>query len=99
MVSSPIAVALGVAALVGLLAYSMSGEAGATIRKLGAAYGSQFERADIALKPEEYGLLVLSAGAIVWIAVCLMLRVSLMVGIASFPLCIALSLLAGNFIL
>lgn len=96
---NPYAFAFGLAAMVGLAAYAFSGSTGNILKKFGDAYRVQLDRADMTMKPEEFVLVVLSVGAIAWVAVALALRVSPLIGALLLPLCIAFAVFGGNFYL
>jgi tight adherence protein B len=96
---NPYAMAVGVMAMVGLLAYALSGNVGNLVKKFGEVYKVQLDRADMTMKPEEFGLIVLSIGAISWVAIALVLRVNPLSGALLLPICLAFSIFGGNFYL
>jgi tight adherence protein B len=96
---NPYALAFGFAAMVGLVVYALTGNAGGYFRRLGEAYKAQLDRADMTIRPTEFGLIVLSIGAISWVALALALRVSPIAGTLLFPICLAFAVLGGNFFL
>jgi tight adherence protein B len=96
---NPYAVAFGVVAIIVLIGFAFSGNAGGYFKRLGEHYKLQLDRADLTIKPEEFGLIVLSIGAIAWVVLALVLRVNPISGAVLFPICIALAALGGNFFL
>jgi tight adherence protein B len=96
---NPYALAIGVAAMVGLLIYAISGNTSNIVKRFGDAYRVQLDRADMTMKPEEFGLIVLSIGAIAWVAIALALRVNPIAGALLLPICLAFAVFGGNFYL
>ncbi len=92
----PFAIGASVFGILGLLFYSFGGEFMAAIKKLSAGFQYRIDRADMAIKPEEFGLIVIGAGVVLWIAIVLVLRTSPLISLFVLPLTVALSVLAGS---
>lgn len=92
----PFGIVLGVVAIASLVFYGawerFSARTVARMRTL----SSQLDRAGIYRKPEELVLFIAAGTAIPWVAIALMLRPGILVGILLLPVCAALSI--GGFV-
>jgi tight adherence protein B len=95
----PIAILAGAVGVVGLLIFSIGGNTSGWLKQVGETYTAAIERADLTIKPEEFALVVVGVSVVMWLAIMLILRVNLVVGFLVLPICIAISLLGGNFFL
>jgi tight adherence protein B len=95
----PIAIGASVCGLFALLFFAIGGNFGASIKRLGHGYQERIERADMSIKAEEFALLVVGTGAVVWVALVLTLRPDLLVSALIFPASMSTSIFLGSFFL
>jgi len=92
----PIAIGASVLGVLALLFFAVGGDASSTLKKLGRTYQERIDRADMTIKSEEYALIVLGAGAILWVASVLVLRAGLIIALVSFPVMMFLTYFLGG---
>lgn len=91
----PYAIFLGVAATAGLIFFTLWERFSSRTTRSVTAISSQLDRAGIRTKPEEIALGVAGAAAGLWIAIAMLLRPSIPVGILLLPSCAGVC--AGGF--
>ncbi len=92
----PIAIGAAVIGVLALLFFAVGGDASSTLKRLGRTYQERIDRADMTIKAEEYALVVLGAGAILWVAAVLVLRANLLIALITFPVMMFMTYFAGG---
>jgi tight adherence protein B len=95
----PIAIGASVFGVIALVVFALGGDMRGMFKKLGAQYQTKLDRADMSIKPEEFALAVLGAGATLWIGLVLMLHQGLLISICALPLSLAMCVLGGSLYL
>ncbi len=93
---APLAIGVSVIGVLAMLMFAL----GVDVRKLLQRYSQKFQvaidRADMTIKAEEFGLIVVGAGAILWVGTVLVLRSDLITSAVLFPVEMVLSVVCGN---
>ncbi len=97
--AAPYAILLGVSAFFGLIAFSLGGSFTGWLEGLGKSFEDGIARADFKIKPQDYVLIMLGAGSLMWIALALLLHTTLTIGLLMLPLSLAISLVFGTYYL
>jgi tight adherence protein B len=92
----PIAIGASICGVLALLFFAIGGNFGNAMKRLGRGYQERIERADMSIKAEEYALIVTGAGAIVWVAIVLVLRPDFLVSILIFPASMGTAIFCGS---
>ncbi|MFY9778891.1 MAG: type II secretion system F family protein [Candidatus Baltobacteraceae bacterium] len=95
----PYAIGASVFGVIALLVFALGGDLSGILKKVGAGFQHRLDRADMSIKAEEYALVVLGAGVVLWVALVLLLRQSALISVLLLPLSVALATVAGSFYL
>lgn len=97
--SFPLAIGAGVFGILVLLFFAVAGDIGSALRKVGTAFQARLDRADMQVKAEEFALILVGIGVVVWIGAALLARTELLISILMLPLSLCISILVGNLYL
>ena len=95
----PYAIGGSVIAVIGLLVFALGGDVSGALKNFGQGFQYRLDRADMAIKAEEFSLIVLGGGVVAWVGIVLLIRTQLAVSIVLLPLCIAVAVMAASFYL
>ena len=96
VVSFPFAIGAGVFGVLALLFIGVAGDVGGWMHKVGEGFQARIDRADMAVKPEEFALMVFGVGVVAWIALALAVHTELLISILMLPLSLAIAILGGQ---
>jgi tight adherence protein B len=95
----PFAIGASVFGVIALLFFSMGGDVSKALKVFSSTYQERLIKADMSIKPEEFALIALGAGAIFWVLVVLMLRAGFLFSMLLLPVMLCLSIMAGSMYL
>jgi tight adherence protein B len=95
----PVAIGASVFGVIALLVFAVGGDLSGALKKFSAGFQHRLDRADMSIKAEEYGLVVVGAGVVLWVGLILFLRQGALISAMMLPLSLALSVVAGSFYL
>jgi len=91
----PVAIGAGVV-LLGALAFFAFGDPRKHLAALASTYEERLIRADMTVKSQDFVLALLGGGLILWIALVLMMRTSLLFSLLYFPIVVGAALVVGS---
>jgi tight adherence protein B len=83
---TPIAIVLGGAIAAAFLFYSLWQQIGGRLRGLGSFYARDLDLADLAVKSQDLGFVVITISAVAWIVLVIVVRPSVVVGAIYLPM-------------
>jgi tight adherence protein B len=95
----PYAIFLGISAFIGLVAFSLSGSLTGWLEGFGKSFEDGIARADVKVKPQDYVLIMLGGGALLWILLAIAVHTTLLIGMLLLPLSLAVALIFGSYYL
>ncbi len=95
----PYAIGGSIVAVIGLLVFALGGDVSGVFKTFGRGFQYRLDRADMQVKAEEFSLIVVGAGIVLWVGVVLVFRTQLLVSVALLPLLLALAVIVGSFYL
>ena len=95
----PIAIGLSVLSVTALLAYSLGFDFRKFVSKYALAFKTDIDKADVGLRPENFLLVLAGVGSVAWIFTVFAYRLPIVMQIATLPLVISLTIVAGVFYL
>jgi Flp pilus assembly protein TadB len=95
----PLAIGSGFILVIALLSYSYVAELRKLIKKYSVAFQSDIDKADIAVKSEDYLMILAAIGALIWIGTIFLYRLPLVEELATLPLVISITAVLGVFYL
>jgi tight adherence protein B len=95
----PYAIGAAVFGIVALLAFSLGGDLGSSLKKVGAGFQQRIDRADMQIKPEEFTMLILGIAVLLWLAAVFLIHTSALISILILPMTLAFTTLAGSMFL
>jgi tight adherence protein B len=95
----PYAIGASVCGIIALLFYASGISLGGFASKLGVGFRDRLDRADMTIKPEEFALLIVGIGVILWLAIVLLVHTSTLVSALILPVSFALAIMGGNLYL
>jgi tight adherence protein B len=95
----PYAIGASVFGVIALLVFALGVDLSGTLKKVGAGFQQRLDRADMSIKAEEFTLIVVVAGAVLWLGLVLILRQGPVTSGLLLPLSLALATVAGSFYL
>ena len=99
MTGYPLAIGVGFIAVLALFAYSFSFDMRKVVRKYAAAFQKDIDKADLAVKPEDFLMILSAVGAVVWIGSIFLYHLSLTLQLAALPLVVSATIVCGIFYL
>ena len=95
----PLLIGLGVLLTGAMLMFSLGVDPRKYLKTFAATYAERLVRADLSTKPQEYVLILLGVGLILWIAVVFAMRPSLVFSLLFLPLVVGAALSLGSMYL
>jgi tight adherence protein B len=95
----PLLIGGGVLLIGAMLMFSLGGDPRKYLKTFAATYAQRLVRADLSIKPEEYVLILLGVGLILWITVVFAMRPSLLFSLLFLPLIVGAALSLGSMYL
>jgi len=95
----PYAIGGSVVMVLGLLIFALGGDVSGLLKTFGKGFQYRLDRADMQVKAEEFSLIVIGAGIVLWVGVVLLFRTALFVSIALLPLLLAMAIISGSLYL
>jgi tight adherence protein B len=95
----PLAIGSGFVLVFALLTYSYVAELRKLIKKYSVAFQQDIDKADIAVKSEDFLMILAAVGALIWIGTIFLYRLPLVEQLATLPLDISITAVLGVFYL
>lgn len=95
----PLAIGATVVSVLGLLVFALGVDFRTALGRFGATFQARIDRADMSIKSEEFGLIVVGASVIVWLAVVLLCHAAPLISVCMLPFCFAITILGSTFYL
>jgi len=95
----PLAIGASVFGVIALLFFAMGGDISKALKIFSSTYQERLIKADMAIKPEEFALIALGAGAILWVLVVLFIHTIFLVSMLLLPVMLTFSIMAGSMYL
>jgi tight adherence protein B len=95
----PLAIGASVFGVVALLYFAMGGDVSKALKIFSNTYQERLVKADMTIKPEEFALIALGAGAIAWVLVALFIHTGFLVSMLLLPVMLTFSIMAGSMYL
>jgi len=96
---APLAIGASLIGVIGLLMFALGVDIRKALAKYTKNYQTAIDRADMSIKAEEFGLIVLGAGGLVWVGAVLGFRSDLLISALLFPVAMVVAVLGGNIFL
>jgi tight adherence protein B len=95
----PYAIGASVFGVIALLVFAMGGDLSGALKNVSSGFQDRLDRADMSIKAEEYALVVVGAGVVLWVGLVLLLRQTALISALMLPLAVALATVVGSFYL
>jgi len=95
----PYAIGASVCGILALLFYSSGISLGGFSNKLGAGFRDRLDRADMTIKPEEFALLIVGVGVILWLTIVILVHTNPLISGLLLPVSFAVAIMGGSFYL
>ena len=95
----PYAIGASVCGILALLFYSSGISLGGFSGKLGVGFRDKLDRADMTIKPEEFALLIVGVGVILWLTIIILVHTSPLISAFLLPVSFVLAIMGGSLYL
>jgi tight adherence protein B len=95
----PYAIGASVCGILALLFYSSGISLGGFSGKLGVGFRDKLDRADMTIKPEEFALLIVGVGVILWLTIIILVHTSPLISAFLLPVSFGLAIMGGSLYL
>jgi tight adherence protein B len=95
----PYAIGASVCGIIALLFYSSGITLGGFSGKLGMGFRDKLDRADMTIKPEEFALLIVGVGVILWLTVIIVVHTTPLISAFLLPISFAIAIMGGTLYL
>ena len=96
---APLAIGASVIGVLAMLFFALGVDVRTLLQRFGKNYQTAIDRADMTIKAEEFALIVVGAGAVLWVATVLVLRPDIITSALLFPTEMAIAVIGGNIFL
>ncbi len=95
MSAAPIAIAAGFTVCIALVLFSVGSGMRDWLNKVSGRFNNLIDRADVKLKAGDFTLIVIAAGALLWVGAAIFFHATLLAGAFMFPVSFALAYFVG----
>ncbi len=95
----PVAIGASICGVLALLVFALGADLGSLFKKLGAGFSERIARADLAIKAEEFALVIIGIAVTAWIAIVLLVHTAPLISLLMLPFTFAIAILGGTFYL
>jgi tight adherence protein B len=95
----PYAIGASVLGVIALLAVALGSDLSGLFKRLGSGFQDRLDRADMAIKAEEFALIVIGVAVIAWVALVLAIHTAALISIFMLPFTFATAIIGGSLYL
>jgi tight adherence protein B len=95
----PYAIGASVLGVIALLAVALGSDLSGLFKRLGSGFQDRLDRADMAIKAEEFALIVIGVAVIAWVALVLAIHTAALISIFMLPFTFATAVIGGSLYL
>jgi tight adherence protein B len=96
---APLAIGASLIGVLTLLLFALGVDVRKQVQNYTRNFQTAIDRADMSIKAEEFGLIVVGAGAIIWVGAVLLLRSDILISALLFPVVMGFSVIGGRIFL
>lgn len=95
----PIVIGAAIFGVVALVVFAFGFNVRGTLRRLGTSYQLKIDRADLAIRPEDFMLTLLGISVVLWLLAAFVLHAPVVISVLIYPIAFVATIFAGSFYL